>query len=306
VRTTISLLIALFVLAAVPAAAQDQTPRCFGAKARDPRNPCANPRFHWRVLPKPRDALLEPSAPCKPVRGSKKDKPYRCVFGEPEDEAQETVALVGDSHAAHWRSALWTVMMRRHWHAVSITRTGCPYTKTPPRMREPARSRCIRWQRDVERWFEEHPDVHTVFVSEHRGPAGRYAPGVESRGYHRAWDDLPKSVTRIIVIRDTPRSTKGTQACVARAMRRHERADRICGVARSYALRRDPAAVAAARSTSDRVALIDLTHFMCDRTLCFPVVGGALVFKDLDHITAVFGATLGPYLLRRVEAILRD
>jgi hypothetical protein len=49
-----------------------------------------------------------------------------------------------------------------------------------------------------------------------------------------------------------------------------------------------------------RVDLIDLTHFMCSRTRCFPVVGGALVHKDVTHLTRVFARTLGPYLLRRL------
>jgi hypothetical protein len=46
------------------------------------------------------------------------------------------------------------------------------------------------------------------------------------------------------------------------------------------------------------VRLLDLTDFMCTATLCPPVVGGALVLKDADHLTRAFSTTLGPYLLR--------
>jgi hypothetical protein len=49
------------------------------------------------------------------------------------------------------------------------------------------------------------------------------------------------------------------------------------------------------------VQVIDLTHFMCGRRRCFPVVGGALVHKDPTHLTRVFATTLGPYLLRRLK-----
>jgi hypothetical protein len=31
-------------------------------------------------------------------------------------------------------------------------------------------------------------------------------------------------------------------------------------------------------------------------------VGGALVHKDVDHLTQVFARTLGPYLLRAIDA----
>jgi hypothetical protein len=36
------------------------------------------------------------------------------------------------------------------------------------------------------------------------------------------------------------------------------------------------------------------------------VIGGAPVQKDLTHITEVFSATLGPYLLRRFNQLQRS
>jgi len=37
---------------------------------------------------------------------------------------------------------------------------------------------------------------------------------------------------------------------------------------------------------------------MCTPSLCPPVIGGALVLKDGDHLTRTFSTTLGPYVLR--------
>jgi hypothetical protein len=45
-----------------------------------------------------------------------------------------------------------------------------------------------------------------------------------------------------------------------------------------------------------------LSHF-CDPQRCYPVVGGALVYKDQTHLTTVFAETLGPYLLRFLERL---
>jgi hypothetical protein len=53
------------------------------------------------------------------------------------------------------------------------------------------------------------------------------------------------------------------------------------------------------------VQVVDVSDFMCDRRDCFPVVGGALVLKDLHHLTRVFAASLGPYVLRQVSALSR-
>jgi hypothetical protein len=54
---------------------------------------------------------------------------------------------------------------------------------------------------------------------------------------------------------------------------------------------------------SPRVQVIDLTDYFCDATVCPTVIGGALVFKDISHLTDTFSATLGPYLLERYRQL---
>ena len=61
----------------------------------------------------------------------------------------------------------------------------------------------------------------------------------------------------------------------------------------------DSSAQAAARA-GGRVRLIDLTRHFCSTSRCFPVVGGAYVYKDANHMNATFATTLGPFLLRRL------
>ncbi len=61
--------------------------------------------------------------------------------------------------------------------------------------------------------------------------------------------------------------------------------------------------VAAARLATPRVRTVDLTPFFCD-SQCYPVVGGALVLRDSTHMTGTYSATLGPYLLRAVDAVM--
>jgi hypothetical protein len=122
-------------------------------------------------------------------------------------------------------------------------------------------------------------------------------------GYINAWNALPRSVTHIIVIRDTPKIHFDTLDCVTRAHAHHQQAGAACAVARSGAISRDPAEVAAARLHSRRIQVVDLNDFICDSALCYPVVGGVLVFKDVHHLTTVFDTTLGPYLLRDVRRL---
>src|SRR3954447_6171995 len=79
------------------------SPRCFGAAARDRAHPCSNAALRTAVVPTPRAARRLPNAPCDFVRAG---VPFVCAFGTPADQAQRTVALLGDSHAVHWRAAL--------------------------------------------------------------------------------------------------------------------------------------------------------------------------------------------------------
>jgi hypothetical protein len=285
-------------------------PKCFGASARAHAKPCENPRLRLSVVPSPRDALIEPSAPCTPVRSSQ--PPGRCWFGVGRSRATATVALVGDSHSVHWRAALTRVARAKRWRSISIYQTRCPYTAATTVIDGPSGplgAACARWKHDVLQWFRQHPEVHTMFVSQNT--AERVAVSrrddmfqVKVAGYVAAWRGLPASVKRIIVIRDPPHNLNSTLGCVERAIRRRKRPGPACARPRSRALEPDAAITAAHRARSPRVRTIDLTKFMCDATRCYPVVGGVLVHKDKGHLTRTFSSTLGPYLLRRINALI--
>jgi hypothetical protein len=58
----------------------------------------------------------------------------------------------------------------------------------------------------------------------------------------------------------------------------------------------------AAASRRPRARVIDLTGVFCGPTSCQPVIGGAYVFKDDNHMNATFSTSLGPFVLRALEA----
>jgi hypothetical protein len=301
-------LAALLLAMAISAGGEPPTDSaCFGAAARDPSRPCSDPRLVRSVVPSPALARKLPNSPCAPVE--RRAAMNVCEFGADPAAATGTVALVGDSHAGHWRAALDVVARARGWRGLSIAHTGCPLSKAVRNLPEPGRFRaCVAWKRAVFAWFERHPEVGTVFVGGLSGGTGVIAPRGQSRfaasvrGYRRAWAALPPTVRRIVVIRDTPKMRGDTGACVERALASGRRPGASCAVPRRAALDRDPMVVAAAALRSDRVRTVGLTEFFCDRR-CYPVIGGALVLRDQNHLTAVFSTTLGPYLLRKVDAL---
>jgi hypothetical protein len=122
----------------------------------------------------------------------------------------------------------------------------------------------------------------------------------EVSGFRRAWATLPSSVRHIVVIRDPPKARSATADCVQRARAARRPAGPACALPRVTTLRPDPEVAAAVRTAAGRAATADLTALFCTTTTCRPVIGGALAYKDIHHLTTVFATTLGPFLLRRV------
>jgi hypothetical protein len=231
-----------------------------------------------------------------------------CAFGVAPERATGTVALVGDSHAAHWRGALEEIAQARGWRALSITRDGCPLSLAARNTADPARSLCLRWAQELLHWLGAHPEVTTVFTSSLASRRGVIPPPGESvmasavGGYIAAWSAVPPSVTRIIVIRDNPRGSSRTLPCVAAVVAAGRRTTGACSLRRHHYLLPDPAVLAAHWLQSSRVQAVDLTRCFCGPRRCYPVVGGVLVYRDVSHLTLLFSRTLGPYLLRRLDA----
>ena len=280
--------------AIVSRAALFAAPRCFGAAARDPWAPCENPALRTTVTPTPSAALLTPNAPCRLTQMDAVVSP--CLFGL---EGGEPFALIGDSHAEHWRAALEVVAQAKRWQGISMTQPGCALNARTPRLHTRALTRgCRRWLGGVRSWLAAHPEVHTLFVSAHA--TTRYASDPVA-GFKLAWRRLPASVRRVYVLRDVPRAVDDEADCVSRLERRKRRVGMRCAQPRAGGLPPDPEANAARAGADPRVRLLDLTALMCTSDRCPAVIGGVLVRKDGDHITRAFSATLGRFVLRAIK-----
>jgi hypothetical protein len=274
-------------------------PDCFGAAARDPLRPCANERLRRLVLPTPEDAPITPSARCAALPAAGLVSP--CSFGVSAQRAKGAIALIGDSHASAWRGAVEIAAQAFRWRGTSITRSGCPFTRGAVRIQTPAaRQGCARWVAAVTGWLGRHPEIHTVFTAAYSENAYLGDPAA---GFAAAFRALPRSVRKVIVLRDDPVRTQSAAPCLEDLLRRHAVIGHGCSEPRSVGIRTDPAAVAASTSSDPRWAAVDLTSLMCSATRCFPVVGGVLVHKDTySHLTSVFATTLGPFLLRELAS----
>jgi SGNH domain (fused to AT3 domains) len=272
-------------------------PRCFGAESRDPGHACSNRKLKLTVFPSRKAGPNIRNAFCNKL--AHQGLLSFCEFGVTEPKANETIALVGDSHAAHWRAALEIAAQAKHWRGLTMMRSGCPLTRAKPILPGKNEShQCQVWNDQILAWFRAHPEIRTVFVAAHRGKTRKSAVA----GYHAAWRALPATVRRIVVIREAPVS-RVTAGCIRRAIHRHRRPGLACAEPRGERLRSDPEAAAGYSAHSKRVSVVNLTSSFCSSRLCYPVIGGVLVHKDGVHLTRIFSGTLGPVMLRHINRL---
>ena len=295
---------ACLLVAAAAAGSSAAQARCFGAAARDPSHPCFNDSI--AVTPAVKDVDVVPASPC---RLTTEEPAPVCTFGASAARARGTIALVGDSHALHWRAAVDVVAKRNRWRGYSLTAAGCFFSDSVKFMGAGAREICIPWYRDAQRWFGDHPEVSTVFVSQNATTPIGLAPGqselsAKAAGFRKAWGALPRTVKHVIVIRDTPDPADTTLTCVESAVAAGTRPGPACTTPVADAMHPDRAVQTVHQLHVKRYRAVDLTRFFCSSRVCYPAIGGALVFRDvLGHITVPFSTSLGPYLLRKVRAI---
>jgi hypothetical protein len=256
------------------------------------------------LVPAQAVSSVEDNGPCRHFR--REAGVSVCDFGIAPEQATRNVALVGDSHASHWRAALDVVATEHGWRGLSVTHTSCPFSTATKLIPEPARSGCVRWTEALPGYFAVHPEIDTLFVVGITGGKVYVPPGQtmfqrKVSGYLDAWSELPDTIKHIVVIRDTPKMTRRTSGCVDRAMAAHKLAGTSCAVARREALAADPQVAAARRERARHVQVVDLTSKLCSSRQCFPVIGGVLVYKDVHHFTLAFSRSLGPPLARAVD-----
>jgi hypothetical protein len=265
---------------------------CWGAGSRDPEHPCSNPALKHVVVPSPANALLVPVGFCNEISA------FSCAFGADPATASATIALIGDSHATALRPAIAYVATANNWAVLSYEHNGCGFSDAL--MADATASKCYSWSHAASNWLWQNPEISTVIIT---GADRRQFQTSASVGFDQVWQGIPPWVTRIFIVRDVPHETYGESGCVEHAMAKHLDPGTRCAQPESKVLTPDAQATAALQSGLPRVHVIDLTPFFCDGRRCFPVVGGALVESDTQHITREYSLSLGAYILRAIDQV---
>lgn len=278
---------------------------CLGAAALDPDRPECGEE-------------LDPAAPLVPSfdalradddnrgecwAGPADDRFSVCSVG-PADDWSLRLLAVGDSHNNTLRGVYERIAQVHGWRIDIAGRAGCHWTDARRTQGTAGLyQRCARWNEAVDALVAETP-YDAILVTNSSRARYDVAPGGDpalerTAGYAGAWERRAVPTAPIIAIRDNPIFPADALGCLRDA-------DRVatgeCALPRAEALREDGLEQAVAQDPYAH--LIDLTDLMCGPDTCAMAVGGVIVTRDGNHLTATFARTLAPYLDREIARIL--
>lgn len=222
---------------------------------------------------------------CQITAGDDRVNP-ECTYGVPDGDT--TVALLGDSKAGQWFSAVDRIAKRENWRLDLYLKSACSFTTKGEK--EPT---CNRFGQNVLRTLEDPsrtPDVAIV-------SAGNRPEAALDAGMREAVDRLKALGTTVVLLQDNPKPRSQTvYRCVAENATYERCAYRVDASS-------GKALTALAKATDS--PLVDLTRWMCPDTSqrCPAVVGGSLLLRQGSHLTSTYVDTLTPMLHRELSRL---
>ncbi len=284
-----------------------ERPHCLGAAAIDPKlAPCDNPALAGMLIPDPAQAGRDDDnlPECWGMKSA--NEPKVCQLG-PTTGYRKRVLALGDSHNNTLIGAYRSIAMKNDWRIDVAGEGGCYLTSV--RQQQPGgpagEQVCNTWRAAVTAIANRGGYAAIIVTHSDRDRQVIPKPGetleqATVRGLVEAWRQLPD--VPIVAIRDNPSMPAGNLNCVSE---HKATAAQDCAAPRGQALA-DPDGQAEAVKQVPRARLVDLTQYYCTATVCPPVIGHVLVYRDPTHLTATYAATLTPYLDAKVVAAIKD
>ncbi|MFJ6652488.1 acyltransferase family protein [Microbacterium sp. NPDC091313] len=273
-------------------------PECFGAAAVLDAS-CAG-TVSDEILPAPGFAGVDRPGDEQCFVQLNDARPVSCDFGSDDPEAPQVV-LIGDSHAFQLLSTFERMAERNGWHLTTFFKGACPWNATPLSTAGAFGDACTTWRAGVADALSQlEPDaVFTAALATTPYSSAGYdsAHDAAVAGYREAWSTMTDRGVPVITVVDNPVWETDPNKC----LRIRDASE--CTGARADVLKADDPLRDAAFG-ADEVTLLDFTDVYCDEDTCFPVVGGADVYRDQDHLTVSFVDSLAPQLEAAVSQAL--
>ncbi|THV28028.1 acyltransferase family protein [Glycomyces paridis] len=219
-----------------------------------------------------------------------------CVFGD--TDADTTVVLMGDSHAAQWFPAVEAIALEAGWRLVVHTKGSCPVASvTVDNDAVDGRyGECDDWRAAVLDEIDElEPAMVIVSSSLSYDLRGVDEGGSEewAAGWSRAARRLVAASPNVVALTDTPRAPFDAADCLALHL---EEATECVFPSEPAMLDLDWREAEADAWEREGIASVDTTGWFCIDGSCPAVVSDTLVYRDSNHITHQYMAVLQPLL----------
>jgi len=229
------------------------------------------------------------------------DRVLVCAFGP--TTATHTAVLMGDSIAGQWFTAVAKVFDKPGWRLLVVTKSSCPMVDEPffyPRIGREY-TECATWRKhSLEQIVGIKPDVVLLgTVSTDNFTQAQWVDGTT-----KVLGAITASSGHIYVLRGTPFLPIDGPDCLAE----HSGRPAWLGFGRACSV---PSAdqhadlvyqwLQQASRHFDNVTTVDMNDLICPNRTCVAEQNGKIVFRDSQHMTATFAASLAPALEDRLD-----
>lgn len=223
-----------------------------------------------------------------------------CIFGR--DDAPHTAVLMGDSIAGQWFPAVAKVFGGAEWRLVVLTKSSCPMVDESFVLQRIGRlyTECDIWRRQA---LTEVAALHPGIVLLSTVATDGFRPSQWTDGTSRVLGKIAPSAGRVVILRGTPRlAFDGPDCLAAHAGRPAWLRPRQACQSSSFDAHDEQVLhwLEQASSRYTNVRVVDMNDLVCPQGICDAQRGGVIVFRDAQHMTASFAASLAPELEHRV------
>lgn len=218
-----------------------------------------------------------------------------CSFGD--ESAENTAVMIGDSHVGQWFPAIQGALADPGWRLLVITKSSCPMVDEPFFYARIGREyiECSQWRDAAIQYIERiSPEVLLLGSANTEFTQKQWTDGTT-----RVLERLSPTSKRIFLLVDTPSLPFNGPECLIHHAARPSwlSQPRSCSAPAESGSAADVRDwLQAAAEPFPNVRMLDLNPLICPTGRCMAEMDGRIVYRDNQHLTATFAASLAPAL----------